>query len=144
MKVLVDMSLSPSWRELFEQHGIEALHWSQVGNAKAKDREISGPRACLQSVHCTVKVPGTPGVLPEGLVDNSRPGPPRCYLHGTRKRLVVQIESGPHRMPPMQMIGRNRLYHNFRAREPRRQTLTLPFLKRLDEEKGSRQGSGVS
>lgn len=40
MKVLVDMSLSPSWRELFEQNGIEALHWSQVGHAKAKDREI--------------------------------------------------------------------------------------------------------
>jgi predicted nuclease of predicted toxin-antitoxin system len=34
------MGLSPAWRETFEQHGIEALHWSEVGDPKAKDREI--------------------------------------------------------------------------------------------------------
>ena len=40
MRILVDMSLSPVWREVFEQNGIEAMHWSEVGNPKAKDREI--------------------------------------------------------------------------------------------------------
>jgi predicted nuclease of predicted toxin-antitoxin system len=40
MKILVDMCLSPGWRETFEQEGIAALHWSEVGNPKAKDREI--------------------------------------------------------------------------------------------------------
>jgi predicted nuclease of predicted toxin-antitoxin system len=40
MKILVDMNLSPLWRETFEQEGIKALHWSEVGNPKAKDREI--------------------------------------------------------------------------------------------------------
>jgi predicted nuclease of predicted toxin-antitoxin system len=40
MRILVDMSLSPVWREAFEQNGIEAMHWSEVGNPKAKDREI--------------------------------------------------------------------------------------------------------
>jgi predicted nuclease of predicted toxin-antitoxin system len=40
MKILIDMNLSPTWREIFQQHGIEALHWSEIGDQKAKDREI--------------------------------------------------------------------------------------------------------
>src|SRR4051794_35068343 len=40
MKILVDMGLSPIWVETFEQHGIEAKHWSDLGDPKAKDREI--------------------------------------------------------------------------------------------------------
>jgi predicted nuclease of predicted toxin-antitoxin system len=40
MKILVDMCLSPVWKETFEQHGIEAIHWSKIGDPKAKDREI--------------------------------------------------------------------------------------------------------
>jgi len=40
MRIVVDMSLSPTWRETFEQNGFEATHWSEVGNPRAKDREI--------------------------------------------------------------------------------------------------------
>ena len=40
MKIVVDMGLSPAWRSVFEQNGIEAFHWSEIGNPKAKDREI--------------------------------------------------------------------------------------------------------
>lgn len=40
MKILVDMNLSPLWRETFDQQGIEAVHWSEVGSPRAKDREI--------------------------------------------------------------------------------------------------------
>jgi len=40
MKILVDMGLPPAWRETFLQNGIESLHWSEVGDPKAKDREI--------------------------------------------------------------------------------------------------------
>ena len=40
MKIVVDMSLSPAWQETFEQNGLEAIHWSVVGNPKAKDRDI--------------------------------------------------------------------------------------------------------
>jgi predicted nuclease of predicted toxin-antitoxin system len=40
MKFLIDMGLSPEWRETFEAHGFEAEHWSEVGSPKAKDREI--------------------------------------------------------------------------------------------------------
>ena len=40
MKILIDMNLSPEWRGTFEAHGIEAEHWSEIGNPKAKDREI--------------------------------------------------------------------------------------------------------
>ena len=40
MKILVDMSLSPLWPGTFEQHGFESVHWSKIGDARAKDREI--------------------------------------------------------------------------------------------------------
>ena len=40
MKILIDMNLSPDWVSYFAEEGIEAIHWSRVGNASAKDREI--------------------------------------------------------------------------------------------------------
>lgn len=40
MKVLVDMSLSPTWRETLERHGFEAKHWAEVGDPRAPDRDI--------------------------------------------------------------------------------------------------------
>jgi predicted nuclease of predicted toxin-antitoxin system len=40
VKILVDMSLSPLWPGVFEQHGFESTHWSKIGDARAKDREI--------------------------------------------------------------------------------------------------------
>jgi predicted nuclease of predicted toxin-antitoxin system len=40
MKILVDMGLSPAWRATFQQHGIDAVHWSEIGDPRAKDRVI--------------------------------------------------------------------------------------------------------
>ena len=40
MKILVDMNLPPEWVEFFAAHGIEAVHWSMVGNSRATDAEI--------------------------------------------------------------------------------------------------------
>jgi predicted nuclease of predicted toxin-antitoxin system len=40
MRVLVDMSLSPTWRETLERYGIEAKHWAEVGDPRAPDRDI--------------------------------------------------------------------------------------------------------
>ncbi|MBS1526789.1 MAG: DUF5615 family PIN-like protein [Bacteroidetes bacterium] len=40
MKVLIDMNLSPQWTEEFKLHGIEAVHWSDVGIFDAADKEI--------------------------------------------------------------------------------------------------------
>lgn len=40
MKLLIDMGLSAEWQETFGIHGFEAKHWSEIGNPKAKDREI--------------------------------------------------------------------------------------------------------
>jgi len=37
MKILIDMNLSPEWVVVFAQHGIAAVHWSTVGNARAED-----------------------------------------------------------------------------------------------------------
>jgi predicted nuclease of predicted toxin-antitoxin system len=40
MKILVDMNLSPLWIPFLGQHGFEAVHWSEVGAATARDEEI--------------------------------------------------------------------------------------------------------
>ncbi len=40
MKLLVDMNLSPRWVEALQSSGIEARHWSAVGDAGAPDTEI--------------------------------------------------------------------------------------------------------
>jgi predicted nuclease of predicted toxin-antitoxin system len=40
MKILVDMNLSPEWVGFFATHGIDAAHWSEIGNPCARDSEI--------------------------------------------------------------------------------------------------------
>jgi predicted nuclease of predicted toxin-antitoxin system len=40
MKLLVDMNLSPRWVTLLAGAGIEAVHWSTLGQANAPDAEI--------------------------------------------------------------------------------------------------------
>jgi predicted nuclease of predicted toxin-antitoxin system len=40
MRVLVDLNLSPRWIEWLRDSGLEATHWSTVGDLKASDAEI--------------------------------------------------------------------------------------------------------
>jgi predicted nuclease of predicted toxin-antitoxin system len=40
VKILIDMNLSPNWVAVFRQEGWEAVHWTAVGSATAKDIEI--------------------------------------------------------------------------------------------------------
>lgn len=40
MKIIIDMNLSPIWVSYLEKHGIEAKHWSQVGNRNDSDSVI--------------------------------------------------------------------------------------------------------
>jgi predicted nuclease of predicted toxin-antitoxin system len=40
MRFLIDMNLSPLWVPFLASHGLEAVHWSAVGNASAPDSEI--------------------------------------------------------------------------------------------------------
>lgn len=40
MKILIDMNLSPDWREIFAKHGWESVHWSFVGKLTAPDKTI--------------------------------------------------------------------------------------------------------
>lgn len=40
MRILIDMNLSPDCTALFARHGIEAVHWSAVGDPRAEDRVI--------------------------------------------------------------------------------------------------------
>lgn len=40
MKLLVDMNLSPRWVKLLADADIEAVHWSSIGPATARDIDI--------------------------------------------------------------------------------------------------------
>jgi predicted nuclease of predicted toxin-antitoxin system len=40
MKILIDMNLSPEWVSAFTIAGIEAIHWSTIGDQAAPDRII--------------------------------------------------------------------------------------------------------
>jgi predicted nuclease of predicted toxin-antitoxin system len=40
MKILIDMNLSPEWIETLENNGFEAVHWSSIGDTRAKDTII--------------------------------------------------------------------------------------------------------
>lgn len=40
MKIIIDMNLSPSWVPYLNKNGLEAQHWSQIGNANDPDSVI--------------------------------------------------------------------------------------------------------
>jgi predicted nuclease of predicted toxin-antitoxin system len=40
MKILVDMNLSPAWVGFLAAHGIDAAHWLEVGDFRAKDATV--------------------------------------------------------------------------------------------------------
>jgi predicted nuclease of predicted toxin-antitoxin system len=40
IQILVDMNLSPDWVPCLESHGWKTVHWSTVGDFKAKDQDI--------------------------------------------------------------------------------------------------------
>jgi len=37
MKIIVDMNLSPDCVEIFASHGLNAVHWSTIGDPRAED-----------------------------------------------------------------------------------------------------------
>jgi predicted nuclease of predicted toxin-antitoxin system len=40
MRILVDMNLAPAWVAVLQRAGIEAVHWSSVGDPRAADETI--------------------------------------------------------------------------------------------------------
>ena len=40
IKLLVDVSLSPAWVDVFTKHGFVAVHWSELGDPRAIDRAV--------------------------------------------------------------------------------------------------------
>jgi predicted nuclease of predicted toxin-antitoxin system len=40
IKLVVDISLSPAWVDVLAKHGWSAVHWSAIGDPRAKDRTI--------------------------------------------------------------------------------------------------------
>lgn len=51
MKIVIDMNLSPEWVSVFEAAGYEAVHWSSVGDIKAKDTVIMAWAVCTPSIY---------------------------------------------------------------------------------------------
>ncbi len=41
-KLLLDMNLSPKWARALQKHGWRAVHWSDVGDPGASDRDVMG------------------------------------------------------------------------------------------------------
>jgi predicted nuclease of predicted toxin-antitoxin system len=53
-RLLIDMNLTPDWVEFFGRHGIDALHWSTVGDPHADDAELMAwalQRLCVVFTH---------------------------------------------------------------------------------------------
>lgn len=40
IKILVDVNLSPTWTEAFSTRGLDAIHWTAVGDARSPDRVV--------------------------------------------------------------------------------------------------------
>lgn len=40
MKIVIDMNLTPMWVDVLTKQGWQAVHWSTVGDPRAKDQEI--------------------------------------------------------------------------------------------------------
>jgi predicted nuclease of predicted toxin-antitoxin system len=40
MKILIDMNLSPIWTQFLVAHGLDAVHWSTIGDTSAPDWKI--------------------------------------------------------------------------------------------------------
>ena len=40
MRLLIDMNLSPAWGAKLKGHDIDAIHWANIGDTTAPDREI--------------------------------------------------------------------------------------------------------
>ena len=48
--LLLDMNLSPEWIPTLQKHGWQAIHWSDVGDPKASDKDIMNWAATNQCV----------------------------------------------------------------------------------------------
>jgi len=40
MRILLDMNLSPLWRQVLARHGHECVHWLQIGDPRAPDEDV--------------------------------------------------------------------------------------------------------
>ena len=70
MKILIHMNLSPDWADLLSGEGIEAKHWSSIGDPRASDNVIMNwarEKGCVYTrsrLRCVIS-------------DNARPGAKR-------------------------------------------------------------------
>ena len=40
MRILIDMNLPPRWVDFFANHGLNAVHWSTIGQLNAPDSDV--------------------------------------------------------------------------------------------------------
>ena len=107
MKLLIDMNLSPRWIEALTDSGIEARHWSTVGDGAASDRlgNDTGQSAApayggdRDGSCCSPEPRPLPGSPPSPQADtlNWGPRPPQSEFGPRGSRAAERL--GPDRSP---------------------------------------------
>jgi predicted nuclease of predicted toxin-antitoxin system len=77
MRILFDMNPTPRWVEHLRAAGHEVVHWSAVGSAKAKDREICEYARAHEYIVLTNDLD-----FPQILADTDAVGPGVVLLRG--------------------------------------------------------------
>ena len=104
MRLLIDMNLSPEWAESPRESGLDAIHWSRLGEANAPDHKIFERARTEGLIILTQDLD-----FPQILFETAASGPSTILLRlgdeansGTRRRVFgiilqcrSQIESGP-------------------------------------------------
>jgi len=122
MKILIDMNLPPRWVEVFAKAGLEAVHWSQVGEPTASDRKImtwakdngyivfthdldfSALLAATQGEAPSVIQVRTQNILPEA-IGNLVIGSLKQYRSELEKGAIVTIDTGRARVRILPLKG---------------------------------------
>lgn len=56
MKVLIDMNLSPLWVQFFIDAGIEAVHWSTIGDRQCESQLEAGALITIDQARLRVRI----------------------------------------------------------------------------------------
>jgi predicted nuclease of predicted toxin-antitoxin system len=103
VKLLVDMNLSPSWCGALREDGFEAVHWSEVGDPRATDRELVHWARDHDAVVLThdldfgAILAATQAVAPSVVLlrtQDPTPGAMRELLAGCLRTFAADIEAG--------------------------------------------------
>ncbi len=103
MKLLIDMNLSPLWVDFLRSAGIEAAHWTSVGERDAPDAEImayataEGYVVLTHDLDFGAILAGTNGAKPSVVqfrASDLSPGTIGRHLIDALRRMDAELEQG--------------------------------------------------